>query len=396
MDSSDEMFIAQFEALSAEPPLTLPPQGVSTRNWSRCILARVLTDRSIVPSHFSQIMLRVWAARPDIEVVVLTQTVFLIQFTDDMEVNRTMQRGIWSYRGDAVILEKLSSQPDMTQPLVQNMEVWVQCHGIPLDAITNEGIIMLAETKLGTMLSEPIDTFLGGQKFYRIKMLLPVDQALKDRLEVTHPNKGPINIFLFYERITKACLFCGKPGHEIAYCVDQVRMQRLSLDPRFKNRPGIKELAQPKVGKWITNPALIPLPDSQHHSPNPNLAQRTAHTTQQTYYTVQNQYSATQHQDPPRGFDPAPEITEMGLGMPSTFAESPNNPMGSQRFMHPSQLPGQNRELHNSEFFAAQTERERTMVEGGMNTNGENSSVTRPRKSIKRVMDESSHDSQHP
>ena len=156
--------------------------------------------------------------------------------------------------------------------------MWSQWHRIPAAALSREGLLGLA-AGLGRPISDVVEVFAGGNKFYKIKILAPIDQALQDRKEVLHPILGNIKIYLSYERLERICLFCAKVGHDHHSCADRCRMERLCMDPRFASRPDVKELSKLKVGLWINNQAKIPLtnqnqgpqnfqPNSNHPDPN--------------------------------------------------------------------------------------------------------------------------------
>lgn len=93
----------------------------------------------------------------------------------------------------------------------------------------------MAET-LGTPLSEVTELCVSGNWVYKIKLLLPIKKPLKDSMEVTHPTLGIFNAFIVYERVNRVFLFCGILGHKNSTCGDKIRVQRLLLDPKYKNR----------------------------------------------------------------------------------------------------------------------------------------------------------------
>jgi hypothetical protein len=45
---------------------------------------------------------------------------------------------------------------------------------------------------IGTMLPEVREIFQNGRKFYKAKVLVPLDKPLKDRLSTKHPTLGRI------------------------------------------------------------------------------------------------------------------------------------------------------------------------------------------------------------
>lgn len=56
-------------------------------------------------------------------------------------------------------------------------------------------------------------------------------------------------------------MFCANLGHDKGTCPERIRMLRLSRDPRFKDRPGMKEMTKDRVGPWINNQNSIHRPN---------------------------------------------------------------------------------------------------------------------------------------
>lgn len=86
-------------------------------------------------------------------------------------------------------------------------------------------------------MSKVIESLLFGQKIYRVKILMSIDKALKDKLEIAHPQLGTIKVYLVYEKLTTVCLLCAKLGHDDDHCPDQLKLQRLQFNTRFTSRP---------------------------------------------------------------------------------------------------------------------------------------------------------------
>lgn len=130
MDLGDEEFVARFAALnsgtSESQPIQLFQHEISTRDWSACALARVVTDKTMNSSQFSSIMMKAWGADPETTVTILTRDIFLVQFVNSDELQRIVNCGIWTYRGDAVVMRAARSETDIAVPRVTHMEVWSQ------------------------------------------------------------------------------------------------------------------------------------------------------------------------------------------------------------------------------------------------------------------------------
>lgn len=236
---TDEEFLAQFARLNPDEgpsePSALSAAGIVNRDLSRCALARIISERGVIDAHFTTTMRRAWASHLGTEFINLERNMFLIQFHSESEAHRVMHRGIWNYRGDIVALRRITDPSQLESPSVTTMEVWTQFHRIPAHAVNNEGIYTLAR-KIGTPLTDVEEAFAAGLRYCKVKILIPIEQPLKEMVQFQHPLFGTQTIYTTYERITKLCAFCARVDHEIGACMDKVRIERLKQDPRFSNR----------------------------------------------------------------------------------------------------------------------------------------------------------------
>lgn len=266
--SSDDEFITKFAALSGQDetqPLQLTQGELNTRDWSLTGVVRVVSDRNVIDGNFISTMRKAWGTQPETEISPLARNIYLVQFVSQKDMNHVMGRGIWLYRSDAVILQRVHGPSDLINPSVPNAEVWVQLHHILLETVSKEGILSLAG-RIGPPLSEVTTVIQGNLKFYKVKILVSVDKKLVDRLKVEHPELGVLLIYLSYERLNRICRFCALIGHEHTNCPDKQRMERLRVDPRYRDKPEMKKLTKPRLGPWINDPTVLPSKDQTEQS----------------------------------------------------------------------------------------------------------------------------------
>lgn len=69
-----------------------------TRNWDRTVVAKVISDRHVIPAQFSQLMLRVWGVHIGTQITVIGVNTFLIVFffcVEEME--KVLKKDPWLY-----------------------------------------------------------------------------------------------------------------------------------------------------------------------------------------------------------------------------------------------------------------------------------------------------------
>ena len=110
--------------------------------------------------------------------------------------------------------------------------------------------------------------YIGGKQFFKIKIAIPLTQRLKDTVSLRHATIGEVLVYVVYERVGRACVFCGKIGHEIGTCADRTRLARIKNREENKERADMHNILTPTIGSWITDPMLIPNPSAKL-KPNP-------------------------------------------------------------------------------------------------------------------------------
>jgi Domain of unknown function (DUF4283) len=88
-----------------------------------------------------------------------------------------LEKRVWTYMREVVALKHALGPANLTSEHVDHLEAWVQLHKIPMGALTNQGIEMLA-SKVGPPLSEVQEIQVNGQRCLKINLLIPVKTPL--------------------------------------------------------------------------------------------------------------------------------------------------------------------------------------------------------------------------
>lgn len=210
----------------------------------------------VIEQQFAATMRKAWATKPTTRITGIERNLFLVQFVTEEDMTKVLRRGTWNYRMDAVVIRQIRGPPDLIQPAVSAMDVWVQWHRIPSEAVSHSGILKLAK-RLGTPISAINEAVFGGSKFQKVRLRMDIDKPLQDKLEVRHPSLGVFSVFLTYE-LHRVCLFCGGVGHEHQACPDKARLEIMKIDPIYKDLPAMNNITALKFGPWINDPSQIP------------------------------------------------------------------------------------------------------------------------------------------
>lgn len=284
LSPEDEALIQRFIDLTTNDEqgevLTMPLHAATVIDWSRCLLAKVLTVRTVLDSPFSTWMIKAWGADPQTTFTPVSKACYLVEFASKEEMHRVYVLGPWAYRGDIVITLKVSSQEDLNPDRFKFVDLWVQIYNIPINAVTEEGLDIIG-AKIGVPVSLPVEGFSGGRRFIKMKVKVAIGEPIKDKVKIRHPLIGDFEVFCYYEKASHICRFCGLLGHDMGNCADHIRL--LSLASAHSDRLNRKELMRPRKGAWVMDPSVIPKADmgsgTSHKRPHSPVGPFSRHST---------------------------------------------------------------------------------------------------------------------
>lgn len=269
--AEDELLIQKFIGLTTEDgegqSTQIPHSATSSTAWDMCLLARVVSDKTVVDAHFTDAMLKAWGADPNTVIRQVARNSYLIEFCTEDDLHKANHAGPWTFRGDLVATKRVSSHLDINPDSIEFASLWVQFYDLPVYSLSEEGYDILGR-QVGTPVSTPIEGFVNGRRFVKMKVIIELAKPLKDKVSLTHPNLGELKVLCVYEKITRVCRFCGALGHEMVNCPDFQRLSVLAQMPATRARIMQHNLLSPKLGAWIANPLLIPRAQSKQGRQN--------------------------------------------------------------------------------------------------------------------------------
>ncbi|KAF3334147.1 hypothetical protein FCM35_KLT20751 [Carex littledalei] len=136
--------------------------------------------------------------------------------------------------------------------------------------LSAEGILHLAQD-LGSPISEVHQGYNAGRLFMRVKISFISSDPLQDSIELNHPTRGKVPVYLVYEKTSRLCPYCGIIGHDLAGCVYRGRVLQLCADSSNDHRHELRLLRDHRKGAWMNCPTLVPRPLSPIDTPEPNI-----------------------------------------------------------------------------------------------------------------------------
>lgn len=257
----DEALIQKFIGLQTEeeggPVATIPLNATTSTSWENCLLVKVISDRTVFQAQFTVAMLAAWDADPNMMVRPVARNCFLIEFGNKRDVQTASIGGPWTFRGDLVATRQVASYSDLKPETVRFAGVLVQFFNVPANCLTGEGLEIMGK-EVGLPVSPPIENFINGRRFVKMKIIIDVNEPLRDRVTVRHPLIGDFTALCSYEKISRACVFCGGLGHEMQNCVDHQRLTMLAQNPNGGERIKSSGILNPKKGLWMISSSFLP------------------------------------------------------------------------------------------------------------------------------------------
>lgn len=264
--AEDEALIQRFIGLhtgdSSGSSLTVPTGATTTIDWKLSLLAKVISDRTAIESQFQVAMMKAWNADPNTVVSSISKNCFLIQFQDQQDLNTAQFGGPWTFKGDLVAFKPVSSHKELKQGEVRYAHLWVQLFHILPNAFNEEGLLLLGK-EVGVPASLPVEGYVGGKRFIKMKIRVDLTEPLKDKFKVNHPVLGELVLHCVYEKVNRICVFCSNLGHEMVQCPDHSKLTILMQTPEGLAQAKAQNILAPTRGPWMCNPTLIPKESQQ-------------------------------------------------------------------------------------------------------------------------------------
>jgi Domain of unknown function (DUF4283) len=126
----------------------------------------------VVDNQFAANMARAWNLMSEKDITALG---YLVEFGQESELWATIDKGIWNYRNEVVVVQKGESTTDLEEDKVQRLKLWVQMHNLPHRVLTLEGVGLLF-SEVGPLLSEIKDIRVNGKAAYKAKVTLDLNK----------------------------------------------------------------------------------------------------------------------------------------------------------------------------------------------------------------------------
>ena len=147
-----------------------------------------------------------------------------MKFDSHDDINHVLLNAPWKLNKDFIILERCLPNKPLTDYQFNNLDLWIQLHGLPINLLNQEDINVLCSdigSSKAIVCSDPNNWLV----FARIKVCFDITKLLP-RFHDGILNGITYPIELKYEKFSSFCRCCGRLGHSLKHC--QMRMEFLS------------------------------------------------------------------------------------------------------------------------------------------------------------------------
>ncbi|XP_073017758.1 uncharacterized protein [Primulina eburnea] len=213
-----------------DPPITFEADSllIGEQRIGRCLVAKVFSSKAVNHEAFVNQIPRILQATKHIEIGVLGDNLFLLDFKSIQDKKRALYGGPWNLFRDLIIFREPSGMQTPNMMSFTEISIWIQCYNLPLIFLHKDFL-----EKLGNHLGvvEEIDTKENGfamGRYARVKVRIDISKPLKQHIRLSlASDEDEVFVIFSYERLPDFCYNCGIIGHSFRNC---------DVDPQEKGK----------------------------------------------------------------------------------------------------------------------------------------------------------------
>lgn len=195
------------------------PDNISQSGLEKCLVGSFITNKKVNFVAMQETLASIW--RP-VKGVFMEETsypnIFLFKFFHDLDVQRVLNDGPWTFNQQALLIKKLEDGDQLQSLKLSELYIWVQVFDVPI-GFNSEYIHKGIGNYIGKFLASDPKNFKGlWRNYVRIKVAIDVRRPLKSKMKMKKSGGDWIWINFKYERLPSFCFYCGIIGHSEKFC----------------------------------------------------------------------------------------------------------------------------------------------------------------------------------
>uniref|UniRef100_A0A803P9C0 CCHC-type domain-containing protein n=1 Tax=Cannabis sativa TaxID=3483 RepID=A0A803P9C0_CANSA len=207
-------------------------------NVELCIVGWFLTSRAIDFEAMRHVMASLWQPGKGVYAKEIDTNCYLFQFFHEIDLETVVEGTPWTFNRVQFVFHDLRRGDDPKRVLLNNLDIWVQIHGLQL-RIKSGSVVERLGNFVGTYVKADPKNFQNEWRDYmRVRVTLDITVPLRRRrkLRRTAMEEGFWAEFK-YEYLPTFCIICGIIGHSKKFC------------PKFFDTPA--EMLVKLYGAWM-------------------------------------------------------------------------------------------------------------------------------------------------
>ncbi|KAH9786028.1 reverse transcriptase domain-containing protein [Citrus sinensis] len=183
-----------------------------------CLVGRFLTDKVINFPAMKSTMASLWRPGRGVCIKDLSPTLFLFQFFHEIDINRVIDSGPWTFDQHILIVQRLGAEDQPQHVPLFHTSFWTQIYNL-LIGFQSEKILQSIGNYTGKFVESNENNLKGiWRNYMRIRVAIDVRQPLKRRMRLKKAGGDWMWVDFKYERLNVFCFICGLLGHTKKSC----------------------------------------------------------------------------------------------------------------------------------------------------------------------------------
>lgn len=217
MDEGLDKFMKAM-SLEEDVPVTLTEDedySAAIRN-GRSLIGRLLNPECQNMARMLRMMPKIWKIYERVRGIALSKESFQFIFDLETDMQTVMKHGFWTFDDWGMVMDRWMEYP--LTDFLQKASVWIRLHKLPVNYLTLK-TIRAVSNPIGHVKDIEFDpTKPHLQEYVRVRVIMDLQQPVRDSKLVNLPNGGSTTVDVEYERVRKKCFHCFRLSHEKQRC----------------------------------------------------------------------------------------------------------------------------------------------------------------------------------
>ncbi|KAL0753890.1 hypothetical protein Bca101_091558 [Brassica carinata] len=205
-------------SLEEDVPVTLTEDedySAAIRN-GRSLIGRLLNPECQNMARMLRTMPKIWKIYERVRGIALSKESFQFIFDLETDMQTVMKHGFWTFDDWGMVMDRWMEYP--LTDFLQKASVWIRLHKLPVNYLTLK-TIRAVSNPIGHVKDIEFDpTKPHLQEYVRVRVIMDLQQPVRDSKLVNLPNGGSTTVDVEYERVRKKCFHCFRLSHEKQRC----------------------------------------------------------------------------------------------------------------------------------------------------------------------------------